>query len=69
MSKPDWKLEQEICVKHNLRQCSMNRCCNAQLIVQLKKEIDMIADKYLKLQTKNKATVDALVKISKLVIK
>lgn len=35
MSIPKWKIEQKLCEKHNLRQCSMNRCCNALLIDKL----------------------------------
>tara|TARA_R100001086_G_scaffold246872_2_gene179858 strand:+ start:1004 stop:1345 length:342 start_codon:yes stop_codon:yes gene_type:complete len=33
-----WKKEQQICEELNLSKCSMNRCCNAELIKKLQIE-------------------------------
>jgi hypothetical protein len=40
----DWREEQKICKKYNLRQCSMGRCCNAEQIQKLRTALREIVE-------------------------
>lgn len=45
----DWREEQDITIELGLRQCSMNRCCNAVLIKEQQKKIQSLVEKNAKL--------------------
>lgn len=62
-----WREEQKLTEKHGLRKCSMGRCCNAQVVDELKKELEMAYELKLysrrKLEKENKIMKEALSKI------